>query len=154
VCKGACSRFPQVHRIRTDDTLYTEQELANCLEKIEVMNYHQEVEHKGIKFWCYNAGHVLGAGVGFEQDVTCAQRSHAHAAMFMVEIDGTRLLYTGDYSRQVCCSTRLLAKYHLRTQPDRHLMAAEVPAMSPDVLIVESTYGKQVMCAHASPVLL
>lgn len=40
------------------------------------------MEHKGIKFWCYNAGHVLGA------------------AMFMVEIAGVRLLYTGDYSME------------------------------------------------------
>lgn len=47
------------------------------------INYHQEVEHNGIKFWAYNAGHVLGA------------------AMFMVEIAGVRVLYTGDFSRQV-----------------------------------------------------
>ncbi len=69
------------------------------------------LEHEGIKFWCYNAGHVLGA------------------AMFMVEIGGTHLLYTGDYSMQ----------------DDRHLMAAEIPEISPDVLIVESTYGVQVL---------
>ena len=50
------------------------------------------------------------------------------AAMFMVEIDDTRVLYTGDFSRQT----------------DRHLMVAELPVVSPDVLIVESTYGKQV----------
>lgn len=49
------------------------------------------------------------------------------AAMFAIEIDGTRILYTGDYSRE----------------EDRHLMAAELPAFSPDVLIVESTYGRQ-----------
>ncbi len=49
--------------------------------------------------------------------------------MFMVEIGGTHLLYTGDYSMQ----------------DDRHLMAAEIPEISPDVLIVESTYGVQVL---------
>ena len=42
----------------------------------------QRMEHKGIKFWCYNAGHVLGA------------------AMFMIEIGGLRVLYTGDYSME------------------------------------------------------
>jgi hypothetical protein len=68
------------------------------------------MEHDGIKFWCYNAGHVLGA------------------AMFMLEIAGVHVLYTGDYSME----------------DDRHLMAAEVPSISPDVLIVESTYGVQV----------
>jgi len=36
-------------------------------------------------------------------------------------------LYTGDFSRQ----------------EDRHLMAAEIPEIPPDILIVESTYGVQ-----------
>lgn len=55
----------------------------------------------GIKFWCYNAGHVLGA------------------AMFMIEIAGVKIFYTGDFS----------------CEEDRHLMAAEIPSVSPDVLI-------------------
>lgn len=63
----------------------------------------------GIRFWCYSAGHVLGA------------------AMFMVDIAGVRVLYTGDYSRE----------------EDRHLRAAETPQFSPDVCIIESTYGVQ-----------
>lgn len=40
------------------------------------------------------------------------------------------VLYTGDYSME----------------DDRHLMAAEMPSTSPDVLIVEATYGVQVRC--------
>ena len=51
------------------------------------------VQVAGIKFWCYNAGHVLGA------------------AMFMLEIAGVKILYTGDFSRE----------------EDRHLMSAEIP---------------------------
>jgi hypothetical protein len=47
----------------------------------------------------YRAGHVLGA------------------AMFMVEVAGTRCLYTGDYSRT----------------PDRHMPIADVPLVQPDV---------------------
>ena len=47
----------------------------------------------------YRAGHVLGA------------------AMFMVEIAGLRVLYTGDYSRLA----------------DRHLSAADLPELKPDV---------------------
>ncbi len=47
----------------------------------------------------YRAGHVLGA------------------AMFMIEIAGMRLLYTGDYSRL----------------PDRHLSAADLPDVRPDI---------------------
>ena len=50
------------------------------------------------------------------------------AAMFFVEIMGVKIMYTGDYSRY----------------PDRHLLGAETPAQSPDVLILESTYGIQV----------
>lgn len=47
--------------------------------------------------------------------------------MFMVDIAGVRVLYTGDYSRE----------------EDRHLRAAEMPQFSPDVCIIESTYGVQ-----------
>ena len=42
----------------------------------------QEKEVGNVKFWCYNAGHVLGA------------------AMIMIEIAGVKILYTGDFSRQ------------------------------------------------------
>lgn len=68
------------------------------------------MEVNGIRFWCYTAGHVLGA------------------AMFMVDIAGMRVLYTGDYS----------------CEEDRHLRAAEMPHFSPDVCIIESTYGVQI----------
>lgn len=47
--------------------------------------------------------------------------------MFMVDIAGVRVLYTGDYSRE----------------EDRHLRAAETPQFSPDICIIESTYGVQ-----------
>eukprot|EP00727_Mastigamoeba_balamuthi_P004196 m51a1_g13774 hypothetical protein (744) ;mRNA; f:277471-280321 len=92
-----------------EDQLYTEQDLAKTMDKVEKLDYHQQMEHNGIKFWCYNAGHVLGA------------------AMFVVEIAGIRILYTGDFSRH----------------EDRHLMGAETPQVPIDVLIVESTYGIQ-----------
>eukprot|EP00597_Dinobryon_sp_UTEXLB2267_P006642 CAMPEP_0170083002 /NCGR_PEP_ID=MMETSP0019_2-20121128/18424_1 /TAXON_ID=98059 /ORGANISM="Dinobryon sp., Strain UTEXLB2267" /LENGTH=679 /DNA_ID=CAMNT_0010298105 /DNA_START=38 /DNA_END=2077 /DNA_ORIENTATION=+ len=88
--------------------LYSEQDLQNCIDKVEVVDFHQTVEHHGIKFTATAAGHVLGA------------------AMFMIDIDGVRVLYTGDYS----------------LENDRHLVHAEVPAGGPpDVLIVESTFG-------------
>lgn len=58
----------------------------------------------------YPAGHVLGA------------------AMIQLEIDGVRVLYTGDYSMD----------------EDRHLMQAEAPVDNPpNVLIIESTFGLQ-----------
>ena len=42
------------------------------------------------------------------------------AAMFMVDIAGVRVLYTGDCSRE----------------EDRHLRAAETPQFSPDVRVI------------------
>ena len=50
--------------------------------------------------------------------------------MFTIEIGGVKVLYTGDYSME----------------EDRHLSMAEVPeGGSPDVLIVESTFGIQAL---------
>lgn len=71
----------------------------------------QEVDVNGVRFWCYNAGHVLGA------------------AMVMMEIAGVKILYTGDFSRV----------------EDRHLMAAEIPTMSPDLLITVSVMSCDVI---------
>ncbi|KAI5073207.1 hypothetical protein GOP47_0011220 [Adiantum capillus-veneris] len=104
------SDYVKVSKVSVEDMLYDEQDITRSMDKIEVLDFHQTVEVNGIKFWCYTAGHVLGA------------------AMFMVDIAGVRVLYTGDYSRE----------------EDRHLRAAEMPQFSPDVCIVESTYGVQV----------
>lgn len=45
--------------------------------------------------------------------------------MFLIEIAGLKVLYTGDYSRE----------------EDRHLVIAEIPPVKPDVMICESTFG-------------
>ena len=111
IIKLLFSDFVKVSNIGSDnEKLYTAHELNLALHKMKLIDYHQEMEHHGIKFWCYNAGHVLGA------------------AMFMVELAGIRVLYTGDYS----------------CEEDRHLQKAEIPDMNVDILIVESTYGVQV----------
>uniref|UniRef100_A0A3Q3G3F2 Cleavage and polyadenylation specificity factor subunit 3 n=1 Tax=Labrus bergylta TaxID=56723 RepID=A0A3Q3G3F2_9LABR len=104
------SDYVKVSNISADDMLYSETDLEESMEKIETINFHEVKEVAGIKFWCYHAGHVLGA------------------AMFMIEIAGVKLLYTGDFSRQ----------------EDRHLMAAEIPSVKPDILITESTYGTHI----------
>lgn len=67
----------------------------------------QDLEFNGIRFTCFNAGHVLGA------------------AMFLVDICGVKILYTGDYSRE----------------DDRHIHPAEIPNINVDILCVESTFG-------------
>ncbi|XP_002736621.1 cleavage and polyadenylation specificity factor subunit 3 [Saccoglossus kowalevskii] len=104
------SDYVKVSNISTEQMLYTDNDLENSMDRIETIDFHVETEVLGVKFWCYNAGHVLGA------------------AMFMIEIAGVKLLYTGDFSRQ----------------EDRHLMAAELPSVRPDVLIIESTYGTHI----------
>jgi cleavage and polyadenylation specificity factor subunit 3 len=88
--------------------LYGEEHLNLAMERTEVVDFHQTIDFDGIRVTPYRAGHVLGA------------------AMFMVEIGGMRLLYTGDYSRVA----------------DRHMPAADLPlAAPPHVVVVESTYG-------------
>lgn len=90
------------------DRLYNEADLDACWQSIIAVDYHQDIVISGgLRFTPYHAGHVLGA------------------AMFMVEIAGVNVLYTGDYSRE----------------EDRHLVMAEVPPIQPDVMICESTFG-------------
>lgn len=59
--------------ISTEQMLYTESDLEASMDKIETLNFHEEKDVFGIKFWAYNAGHVLGA------------------AMFMIEIAGVKV---------------------------------------------------------------
>eukprot|EP00747_Dinoflagellata_sp_TGD_P147328 gnl/TRDRNA2_/TRDRNA2_176804_c1_seq2.p1 gnl/TRDRNA2_/TRDRNA2_176804_c1~~gnl/TRDRNA2_/TRDRNA2_176804_c1_seq2.p1 ORF type:complete len:600 (-),score=-40.24 gnl/TRDRNA2_/TRDRNA2_176804_c1_seq2:464-2263(-) len=89
------------------ETIFSKKDLENSMSRIEVINFHQTVYINKIKITTYLAGHVLGA------------------AMFFVDIDGFRVLYTGDYSRET----------------DRHMPNAEIIETSPHVVIIESTYG-------------
>ncbi|ESQ29353.1 hypothetical protein EUTSA_v10024010mg [Eutrema salsugineum] len=90
--------YVKVSKVSVEDMLFDENDINKSMDKIEVIDFHQTVE-----------GHVLGA------------------AMFMVDVAGLRILYTGDYSRE----------------EDRHLRAAELPQFSPDICIIESTSGVQ-----------
>ncbi|KAI0745519.1 Metallo-hydrolase oxidoreductase [Earliella scabrosa] len=94
----------------SSDTLFTPLEMSMSLASIIPVSAHQVITPcPGVTFTPYHAGHVLGA------------------CMFLIDIAGLKILYTGDYSRE----------------EDRHLVKAEVPPIHPDVLIVESTYGVQ-----------
>ncbi|KAG2154391.1 beta-lactamase-like protein [Suillus bovinus] len=94
----------------TSDALFTPLEMNVSLSSIIPISVHQLITPcPGVSFIPYHAGHVLGA------------------CMFLIDIAGIKILYTGDYSRE----------------EDRHLVKAEVPPVRPDVLIVESTYGVQ-----------
>jgi len=106
--------------VNADDVLYTEAELQACVDKIELIDYHQTIDlnlPSGLKFYALNAGHVLGA------------------AMFYIELGGRSVLYTGDYSME--------EDRHLMAAELPQYQA------SPDVLICESTYGVQVHASRA-----
>jgi cleavage and polyadenylation specificity factor subunit 3 len=88
--------------------LYTEADHFATFPQIEAIDYHTTHTISSIRITPYPAGHVLGA------------------AMFLIEIAGLKIFFTGDYSRE----------------DDRHLVSAEVPkGIKIDVLITESTYG-------------
>ncbi|KAI0305682.1 mRNA 3'-end-processing protein YSH1 [Multifurca ochricompacta] len=92
------------------DALISPLDLSMSISSIIPVSVHQLITPcPGVTFTPYHAGHVLGA------------------CMYMIDIAGLKVLYTGDYSRE----------------EDRHLVKAEVPPVRPDVLIVESTYGVQ-----------
>ncbi|KAH9061372.1 beta-lactamase-like protein [Lactarius vividus] len=92
------------------DALISPLDLSMSISSIIPVSVHQLITPcPGVTFTPYHAGHVLGA------------------CMYMIDIAGLKVLYTGDYSRE----------------EDRHLVKAEVPPIRPDVLIVESTYGVQ-----------
>ncbi|KAF8844707.1 Metallo-hydrolase/oxidoreductase [Paxillus ammoniavirescens] len=94
----------------SSDALFTPLELSMSLSSIIPVSAHQLITPcPGVSFTPYHAGHVLGA------------------CMYLIDITGLKILYTGDYSRE----------------EDRHLVKAEIPPIRPDVLIVESTYGVQ-----------
>ncbi|KCV69007.1 hypothetical protein H696_04427 [Fonticula alba] len=99
---------------------FNETDMIRCFHRAREVNFHQSVTVAGVRFSAAYAGHVLGG------------------AVFSLEFPGgVRVVYTGDYSRE----------------EDRHLPAAELPALvgnpgdgaapGVDVLICESTYGKQ-----------
>ncbi|KAL0259362.1 endoribonuclease ysh1 [Diplodia seriata] len=88
--------------------LYTEADHLSTFPQIEAIDYYTTHTISSIRITPYPAGHVLGA------------------AMFLIEIAGLKILFTGDYSRE----------------EDRHLISAEVPKnVKVDVLITESTFG-------------
>ena len=106
------SDFVRMSNAGSDDHLFDEEEMLASWRQIEAIDFHQDVAVSGgLRFTPYHAGHVLGA------------------CMFMIEIAGLRILYTGDFSRE----------------EDRHLVQAEIPPVRPDVLISESTYGVQTL---------
>ncbi|GAA5989011.1 hypothetical protein JCM5350_001749 [Sporobolomyces pararoseus] len=114
------SDFVRVSTAGSDENLFTEEEMLTSFNSIQSFDFEQEIllppsrnseTTASVRFTSFAAGHVLGA------------------CMFLIEVAGARVLYTGDYS----------------TEEDRHLVPAKVPdwERNPDVMICESTYGVQ-----------
>ncbi|KAK5703878.1 endoribonuclease ysh1 [Elasticomyces elasticus] len=88
--------------------LFSEQDILSTLPQIQTISFNTTHTHNGIRFTPLPAGHVLGA------------------CMYLIEIAGLNILFTGDYSRET----------------DRHLIPASVPqGVKIDLLITESTFG-------------
>lgn len=92
-------------------SLYTEADHISTLTQIETIDFYTTHTINGVQVTPYPAGHVLGA------------------AMFLINIAGLNIFFTGDYS----------------TEQDRHLVAAAAPDPQKvgkiDLLITESTFG-------------
>ncbi len=58
IYKWLLSDYVKISSISSDDQLYDEHDLQASYERIEVVDYHQEVEVEGIKFTPFNAGIV------------------------------------------------------------------------------------------------
>jgi cleavage and polyadenylation specificity factor subunit 3 len=107
ICKILLQDYVHVAGSNQDRQLYRERELNDAMARVTEVQYRQVRTEGGVKVSAYSAGHVFGA------------------CQWMVEIDGIRVLYTGDFT----------------LEKERHLDPAEVPPESPDVLIIESTHG-------------
>ena len=60
--KGNSSQSQPNSRIPSaSESIFTEHELKSCIDKVELLDYHSVMSIGPIKFWAYNAGHVLGA---------------------------------------------------------------------------------------------
>lgn len=90
------------------DQLFNEHDILSTLPQIQTISFNTTHTHNGIRITPYPAGHVLGA------------------CMYLIEIAGLNILFTGDYSRE----------------NDRHLIPATIPkGLKVDCLITESTFG-------------
>lgn len=101
-----------ISEYRGEKSLLFPEQITACMNKIKTIeiNETQMFMNGRVKVTAFYAGHVLGA------------------AMFLIDVDGYTVAYTGDYN----------------TISDRHLAGAYMPKLYPNVLITETTYGDKV----------
>lgn len=67
-------------KVREEKQCFTKDDINASLSKIKVVDFGIQFKEDGITVTPYCAGHIVGA------------------SMFLIEVDGIRVLYTGDYS--------------------------------------------------------
>ncbi|KAL1918857.1 uncharacterized protein VTP21DRAFT_2879 [Calcarisporiella thermophila] len=105
--KTILADYLRISAVSNEATLFTMQEVSSSFDRIETIRYREHYEIGSVRIQAMDAGHALGA------------------AMFLVEIEGVKVLYTGDFS----------------CEEGRFLAAAEFPNERIDVIITESTFG-------------
>lgn len=91
------------------EPLYSIEEAEASIKNLKPLEYHSTREvAAGIKATFYDAGHILGS------------------AQILYEIDGLRILFTGDLG-----------------QPDLPVVRNPERVPSPDIIVCESTYGER-----------
>ena len=101
----------KVARIRHLHPAYDNSDLKEVQKDARIVKFDKWYSHKDIRFMFLNAGHIPGS------------------AMILIEVDGKRLLYTGDFNNR---NTVLMESEFIDD------VLKEKPL---DVLITESTYG-------------
>lgn len=101
----------KVARIRNQHPEYNNVDLKEVQKDAMIVNFDKWYYHKDLKFMFLNAGHIPGS------------------AMILIEADGKRLLYTGDFNNR---DTALM---------EHEVINEVLKEKQLDVLITESTYG-------------
>ena len=147
-------RFVKLNKGADSEALFTDKDVQATMQRIEVIDFHQEVRPRPrprprplasprLAMSRYRSNEAKRKNPNARNShppptrarsqidiegikVTPYRAGHVlGAAMFNIDIGGLRVLYTGDYSRT----------------PDRHLPGADMPSVPPHVVIRESTYG-------------
>lgn len=56
---GDYLRLLEMRKAQAEDVMYTEADLKSCVEKVELIDFHQTITVGGLTFYALNAGHVL-----------------------------------------------------------------------------------------------
>lgn len=98
----------KVARLKGKNLLFTENDIDKAKKKEKIITYGQEIETNKTRIEVHSAGHIPGS------------------IMYLVEIEGKRILYTSDFSMR---DSRLLKGADINEFKDI------------DILIIESTYA-------------